>query len=266
MGCPEMKPEIIFEKPVPGLKVNLAKKLGDSFQVVDKSDTIKYRIEYQKEYKINYLIAEKNDTMFVGTVTKRNEMFLLNHKYEDGTYRIHAIKFDGATITGLGQSWYQSSVIKSEIDQGNYLDLIVDSASEITLKANIRKGKQLFRNALDNIEPMILIQEGQELEDIDLEREPGPTHVDEEIHIENSSSMIVNVYPNPVIDFVNVELNSDYSRTLRLLNLNGQVMKVIEGKRTSIQMNLSDYKAGTYILEITNSVTGSIETKKLIKN
>lgn len=266
MGCPEMKPDIIFEKPVPGLKVNLSKKIGDSFQIVSDEDTIDYRLIFQKEGKINYLIADENDTMFVGTVTKRNEMFLLNHQYEDGTYRIHAIKFSDSTITGLGQSWAQASVIRTEIDNGNYAELVVDSASEITLKATIRKGKQMFRTALDHLEPKTLLRSDINLDDFDTSNEPGPTTTVDVVPEKLSMSMVAKVYPNPVIDMIHVELGSNDSKTIRVINQNGQVLKIDKTNQINVQMDLSDLKTGIYILEVSNEQTGVKETKKIVKN
>ncbi|WP_425390481.1 Ig-like domain-containing protein [Ekhidna sp.] len=69
----------------------------------------------------------------------------------------------------------------------------------------------------------------------------------------------INIYPNPVIDYLTIESNN--TSRMRLVNLNGQVM--IEKEMSYGILNLSDLKAGVYVLEVVSNDT--ITRRRIVK-
>jgi pectate lyase len=69
------------------------------------------------------------------------------------------------------------------------------------------------------------------------------------------------LYPNPVTNYLNIISNSTIDKVL-IYNLNGKLVKDIEGDIKSIDMN--NLTKGNYLIQIISN--GTIVTKKIIKN
>lgn len=66
--------------------------------------------------------------------------------------------------------------------------------------------------------------------------------------------MIVNVYPNPAQDKINIELPKDSTATeskIELLDINGKILYSVASPSLQIQIDVSQYAVGTYVLKIT---------------
>ena len=88
---------------------------------------------------------------------------------------------------------------------------------------------------------------------------------------ETSSFSINKVYPNPVKDFVTVELQSEVSGTIQasLFNILGTEVKKWETQSLyngdqKLKLDLSQFKTGVYILKINKQ--GQVRTQVLKKN
>lgn len=88
---------------------------------------------------------------------------------------------------------------------------------------------------------------------------------------ENSSFSINKVYPNPVKDFVIVEIRSEDAGTMQvsLINVLGSEVKKWESSNLfqgdqKIKFDLSTIKSGVYFLKIVKS--GQVKTQVLKKN
>ena len=77
----------------------------------------------------------------------------------------------------------------------------------------------------------------------------------------------VQVFPNPASDFINISLSSAATETnIRLFNIAGQLLQTAKANNevnTTIQMPVSNYKAGTYLLVITGT-DGNMQTTKVV--
>lgn len=88
---------------------------------------------------------------------------------------------------------------------------------------------------------------------------------------ENSAFSISKAYPNPVKDFVTVELRSEDSGTIQvsLINILGSEVKkwessnLVQGEQ-KLKFDLSTIKSGVYFLKIVKS--GQIKTQIIKKN
>lgn len=76
----------------------------------------------------------------------------------------------------------------------------------------------------------------------------------------HQNSLKVSLYPNPVLDILNIETEKEI-KSLEIYNIQGQKVKISNQK----QINVSDLVTGMYLVKIKN-VENSISTKKFIKN
>lgn len=83
---------------------------------------------------------------------------------------------------------------------------------------------------------------------------PGPA-----TGINETSAIDVQIFPNPVEDILNININTDGDFEAQIINLTGQVIRV--SKETSI--NVSDLPKGVYFLNV--KYNGQNLTKKFIK-
>ncbi|RKR05672.1 putative delta-60 repeat protein/predicted secreted protein (Por secretion system target) [Flavobacterium sp. 90] len=72
------------------------------------------------------------------------------------------------------------------------------------------------------------------------------------------------LYPNPVKDFITIEMNSSDNAKLNVFNVTGQIILSKELKATATKLNISNLPTGVYMFQISNE-TG-IVTKKVIKD
>ena len=77
---------------------------------------------------------------------------------------------------------------------------------------------------------------------------------------ENVASLYV--YPNPASEIIYVEAPSLKDKTLQMVNLNGEVVKVVKANSNKLQITVGDLTAGAYILF---SQDGSVSETVIIK-
>lgn len=255
-GCNEYESEVVFEKPITGKLINLSSQLGDSFKVIRDSDTITYHIYFEDLSNLNYITSSDSDTIFAGTITKRNELFLLNRKLPNEKIVIHAIKINDSTITGLETEWFQNQIIKNQIDNGHYENIISDTTKNITLKPKKKDGKEIFRFVIEQLQPERLITTNQ-------------TSFQEKTDTIFSTidyKLIDKIYPNPFIDKVSIELKNKAPYVIMINDINGSRIKTMKLNTNKFEVYLPDLTKGYYFLKVLNSETNESESFKLIKN
>ncbi len=81
-------------------------------------------------------------------------------------------------------------------------------------------------------------------------------------------NLVVSVYPNPSIDYVNLVVGSkDLSNlTFQLFDINGKVLvsQKIDATQTAIKM--ADYAVGNYFLRVIDNNKTEVKSFKIIKN
>ncbi|MCF6183857.1 MAG: T9SS type A sorting domain-containing protein [Bacteroidales bacterium] len=76
----------------------------------------------------------------------------------------------------------------------------------------------------------------------------------------------ISIYPNPTVDFVNIEAVNAGNLNITLFDLNGRILlykRFISSD--SKQINMKPYTAGTYMLVVKNIVTQQYKAYKIIK-
>ena len=114
------------------------------------------------------------------------------------------------------------------------------------------RGLKLISNELDNALP-----ENWEASLID----STPSNMNRMI-INTEESESIKIYPNPIVDILNIDLPTE--STITLYNAIGQITKVTNLNKGNNKVDLSSLTAGIYILRI--SSTDGEKTYKIIKN
>ncbi|RZJ66361.1 MAG: PKD domain-containing protein [Flavobacterium sp.] len=70
------------------------------------------------------------------------------------------------------------------------------------------------------------------------------------------------VYPNPIVDFVNISFTEEISK-IRVLNMIGQLVHMADVNATETKLDFSGYAAGTYLIYI--DMGTAVKTVKVIK-
>ena len=262
-GCGELEPNVDFVEPIKGRTINLSNKVGKSFQIVRENDTIKYSLFFDKSTDYNYLVKSDADTVFIGTVTKRNELFLLNRPLKNGKFAIHALKFTDSTVTGLESEWSQSNIINNKLDSGKYTNLIADTVGVNTIQAKKKDGKEIFRFVIEQLEPEKLIS--YELDYLTDNFEKDTLISKSKNQIITEKVLIKKVYPNPFTDNITIELTEKAPYVFKVFDVNGKHIKTSKLNTDNMKMKLSNLKSGYYILKILAPNTELLDEIKLVK-
>lgn len=158
VSCEEFAPPIEFEKPVKGRLVNLSKKIGSKIVVKNGDQTATTYFTFLND--TNYIVDQNKDTIFKGTVTKRNELFLLNRYVGPNRVLIHAVKLKDSLITGLGTEFFQTHMYKTFMDslRLNHIVLNEDTNHVETVGSNKKENKEIFRMIIENLPTDTIIE------------------------------------------------------------------------------------------------------------
>ncbi len=76
----------------------------------------------------------------------------------------------------------------------------------------------------------------------------------------------LSLYPNPTSGVVHIDIPATYSNTkqIMLYSLSGQLLQLMETESQTVDMDLSSYATGTYILRV-NTDRQLIYTEKIFK-
>jgi hypothetical protein len=262
-GCGEYEPNVAFEEPIKGQTINLSNRVGDSFQIIRDNDTIRYSLYFDKSTNFNYLVKPNNDTVFIGTVTKRKELFLLSRLLKSGKFAIHALKFTDSTVTGLETEWLQSIIINKELANGKYTNLITDTVGITTINAKKKDGKEIFRDVIKQLEAeKLIVPKAVLLTD---HYEEDYLNIDSDIHPISKAGLIKKVYPNPFTDNITVELTKKAPYVFIVNDLNGKRIKTSKLNTDKIKIDLPNLKPGFYTLNIVNIDFELVDKIKLVK-
>jgi hypothetical protein len=263
LSCGEFEPNVDFVEPIRGRTINLSNKVGETFQIVRENDTIKYSLYFDKSTDCNYLVKSDADTVFVGTVTKRNELFLLNRPLTNGKFAVHALKFTDTTVTGLESEWLQANIIKNELDSGKYTDLIADTVGVNTLQAEKGDGKEIFRFVIEQLEPEKLISYEFDYLTDNFEKDTLISKSENQMIAEKV--LIKKVYPNPFTDNITIELTEKAPYVFKVFDVNGKHIKTSKLNTDNMKMELPNLKSGYYILKVMALNTELLDEIKLVK-
>ena len=247
-------PKSYFNSELKTIKVNLQNILGDSFSIIGKRDTITYKVAYDKKLKTNTIQSLDFDTIFYGTVNRKSGLYILNKKIEDSIYWYSAINIEDSLITGFSTINFQMFMIDNLIDSS---DLLINQLQQDTniyeLTPNKKIVKNIFWNIIDSLKPEKLIT--YKSSDLITEND-----------IKQDSVFNLNIYPNPFINDLNIELNKLSKYKYVIMNSQSKIIKEGEFNKEKEKLDLSFLIDGEYYIKITDLNSNEIIIKKIIKN
>lgn len=251
-------PKSTFDSPFPKNNKQLDRIFGETLLVKKYNDTLVLNI---KSNKYTNLITDKEgDTLFYGKVCKFRDYYYFNHKENDTSYYISAFKIKGDLIYGLDFLPQYFAVDENTL-KGVYkkeLVLINSDTTVIRLKTNKVELKKLFTIIMNNTVPDTLIQPKSTINTISKNELVTEKDEDDSENLE----YLVKAYPNPAVDYINVETNKKSSFQLFIssnkLILEGQLT---DGKN---KIDISNQQSGLYFLIVKNIENNQSKTMKII--
>ena len=251
-------PKSTFDSPFPKNNTQLDRIFGETLLVKKYNDTLVLNIKSNKY--TNLITSKEGDTLFYGKVCKYRDYYYFNHKVNDTSYYISAFKIKGDLIYGL-DFLPQYFAVDENILKGVYKKELVSINSDtsvIRLKTNKIELKKLFKIIMNNMVPDTLIQPKSTINTISKNELVTEKDEDDSENLEYS----VKAYPNPAVDYINVETNKKSSFQLFIssnkLILEGQLT---DGKN---KIDISNQQSGLYFLIVKNIENNQSKTMKII--
>jgi hypothetical protein len=80
------------------------------------------------------------------------------------------------------------------------------------------------------------------------------------------ANILVNIFPNPTSDFVNLSVEKFEGLTLQIYDTAGKLVEQTELNQSLTSFRVSHYADGTYLLTLTYNKDKKIKSYKIIKN
>jgi len=261
-GSSGYEPESEFAEMIGSKEVNLKRKIGSEFSLIEGRDIKTYFISYRKQNNLNTIIHE-GDTIFSGKVTKFKGLYLLHKQLPNGNWRIHALNITDSTMAGLGSELDQAYLIDEKVKETKLSKAIIDSSDIVVLKPDNKTADILFYTILRKIKTYkradyeISQSEKKPQKDEDQEEE------EEDYEDESEFVYIEQHYPDKVRKKLVVKLKRGKSAcNYEIENSDGDI--VLEGKFSNRRevVRCDNLPVGRYQLTIEESEESFYFTKR----
>lgn len=276
-SCDDRKPLVntSFDNSFPKRAKNLTYDLGDAFALKRANDTLQFNVYYNRKSKENSIVNKgTKDTIFSGKVNRYRGLYIFNQQINDSAYWIYAVKIEDKTIRGLETEWLQmmhlsdeiEKILKEKPDAKKYLSAMIASVnmdtSNIMLIPDKKILKRFYNSYIDSLDADSIISKDKEF---DINTFLSDETAIEEINTENDDNLSLNIkiYPNPVVDFVNIETNTLSKKHYKLIDIKGNIKKEGYFSQQNIKLTLDNFQVGTYFILIENQ-DGDYAVKKIV--
>lgn len=257
-SCEEYIPEVTFESEIEGRETNLSNQVLNPFYIQRGEDTLKYILTFDDSERINYLIRSDTDTVFMGSITKRNELFLLNRELENGNFAIHALKFTDSSVTGLETEYDQGILMQAELNSIETIAIEKDTSNNKSLiDIDKKNAKRLFRSIIEKLTEERFVNTNKEFD----------TELNSSLEIDSTISvpLIKKIYPNPFKSTLKIDMTNSSSYKGVIINQQGVISNTFEFNSISFQLNLPQLTKGSYFLKIIETKTNRTESVNVLK-
>lgn len=261
------KPESAFTQTISKRNVNLVRKLGPSFSLIEGRNTVTYKLEFDNETDFNTILTEKGDTVFSGTVNRFKGLYLLNNKLSSGNYLIHALKVTDSTMTGLNSEMDQAYLIDQQIKKGKLSEAILDSAETVLINPDNKTADILFYTILRKID----IYKRADYKPSSKKASNSKTETAKEAETTDISPVtpkeelkyIETIFPLQVRRKITVRLKRDmFPCTYQIISTEGEIMLKGKMERKRKTIDCQSIKSGTYYLTILENEETIVFVKK----
>lgn len=151
-GAPKVKPTytpaISFEEEFTHYrKVNLSKKLGDSFLLGNEGDTMRFAVNFYPDERENEIIQLGQGVIFKGTATTYKGMIFLNEE-KDSTYLLSALLLEKDFLRGLVDRDYQYKALDQAYESNLLGNLVEDNEEKRVLPVDKKAIHDVFSSIL----------------------------------------------------------------------------------------------------------------------
>jgi hypothetical protein len=255
-GCDDLNklvPNISFDSPFPKPQKNLSYILGNQFTYVSDNDTQTVNVSFDSKTKLNLLTNVKSgDTLSRCWVSKFRQLYYFSEQLDDTSFWIYAVKINDKEIKGLQGGWEQMLFLENEIEKGKYSELVKyrDTANKvIRLTYNKTKLKGFYKSIIDSLPTLKItnvIEDNKEINQVDT-----ITAMTSKEILEQSSSIVKTVYPNPAVDNFNIEFDEEGNFKVEIYDISGKNVKSLQLNSDRINITLKGIRPGTYYVKAT---------------
>lgn len=254
-------PKSSFDAPYPKGNKDLRNILGNQITIKKGEDTLNYKVSYNLNKNLITNI-KTGDTIFLGTVSKYRGLYYFSHQLNDSSYWIYAVKITDNLIYGINSAWHQLLFVDKAIKNGHHKTLIKyinHDTSIIRLHPEKSELKKLFTSIINSIQPDTILNYKETVLALK-DKTNALTEMDPE-----DFNFLLKIYPNPVTDIVNIELQQKDNLTYTLKDVLGNI--ILQGHLTKIsnKIDLSKLQNGMYFLSVINEGDLQKDLIKIIK-
>ena len=268
-GCDDLDklvPNISFDSPFPKRQKNLSYILGDQFTYVSDNDTQTVNVCFDSKTKLNLLTNEKSgDTLSRCWASKFRQLYYFSEQLNDTSFWIYAVKISDKEIKGLQGGWEQMLLLENEIHKGKYSELIKyrDTTAKVTrLTYNKIILKYFYKSIIDSLPALKILNVVEGNKEIN-QADTITASTSKEI-LEQSSSIVKSVYPNPATDNFNIEFDEEGNFKIDVYDISGKNVKSVQVNSDRTKITLKGIRPGTYYVNATQQETNESALIKLI--
>jgi len=255
-------PKSAFDAPFPKENKDATQLLGDKLYIKRGKDTTILTIT---NIGNKNLIVDKNgDTIFCGTVSRFRGLYYFSQQLNDTSYLIYTVRKSGNYLYGLNAPWYEGVLIDHSIKRGEYKGLVKRISADgntIRLHPDKKEMKKLYAMVMDSLPPDTLLMAPEKN---NLVVKTDTASITKEIDTDDFE-MFSKVYPNPVTDELNVQLQQKMTVGYTLSDITGKAITNGELHDSVNQVNIGALKSGVYILTLVKANGKGEESVKVIK-
>jgi hypothetical protein len=244
-----------FDAPFPKRNIDLTQVLGDEVSFLRGFDTLSLEIAHSGKFNLIRYAASK-DTFFYGSVSRYRGAYYLSRHAGNSSYEISKVKIFGDKVCGLESGRHQSAVLGEKARNGQ-LSAFVVHVDPDSLCFTLHAGKKQIRRLLDSIsmpfryDTLILLGKAASSTVYISSTKTELTPED----VEEDYELIRNVYPNPAVDEINVELHEKQGCDYFITSIEGGLDRsaaLIRGQLNDkvTRIDISSLKSGTYVLTV----------------
>ncbi|MBX9850934.1 MAG: T9SS type A sorting domain-containing protein [Cytophagaceae bacterium] len=255
-------PATFFISPFPDKEINLEKKLGSVISVSNGYDIIDLHFSFNPTDKTNLISGSTpDDTIFYGKISKHKGIYYLSTQRSDSCFWITAIKIRDGYIKGLGAEWEQMYEMdaKLNMDSSCVLRKLVIQNKINALIPDRKILKSYFEKYIDSLPELKIIHPAEKI--ISDGKPENPEEEDYDISVP-SKKIIDKYYPNPIQDYLTLEIAKEGSYELNVYTSEGLLLHKESFTGKVKQINFRDIPTGNYFLKISNG--SESETVKIL--
>ncbi len=250
-----------FDAPFPKRNKDLTAILGDELTLKSGDDTIHLKIHSLDG--INLITnAVSGDTLFIGQVSKFRNMYYLSRRIDDSSYWIHAIKIKDKLVYGLLRERDQLHNLDYDLLSGEHANLLKYFNSDSAFIRLHTTKKQVMKALYACVTAMIpdTILYAESKPDAASRLTTAITEAEKDDY-----DIVTNVYPNPVADYLTIEIPLGDALQYELTDLKGNLVRSGGLNDVSNKVDISAQADGIYILRVLKPASNQSESIKIIK-